>query len=142
MFDVSNPSQPVRLAEFRPQGTTPGAVDRQLGVTPTMTWSYPIVRDGLIYVADINQGLYVLRYSGPRQEQLEQVAFAEGNSDLAATLPASSATTVPLATPTLLAPTAGAGRSPTPLPTIAVVVVGLLLVGAIVAVGRLRRRGR
>jgi hypothetical protein len=86
VFDVGNPAQPVRLAEFRAQGITPGAVDQQLGVTPTMTWTYPIVRDGLIYVADINQGLYVLRYAGPHQEQLGQIAFTEGNSNLTATL--------------------------------------------------------
>ena len=82
VFDVSDPAQPARLAEFRPQAVQPAERDRQLGATLTMTWSYPIVRDGLIYVADINQGLYVLRYRGPHQEQLEEVAFAEGNSNL------------------------------------------------------------
>jgi hypothetical protein len=82
VFDLADPAQPVRLAEFRPQAAQPGARDPQLGATLAMTWSYPIVRDGLVYVADINQGLYVLRYRGPHQEQLEQVAFAEGNSNL------------------------------------------------------------
>ncbi|MDQ6743460.1 MAG: hypothetical protein M3Z97_11215, partial [Candidatus Dormibacteraeota bacterium] len=82
VFDVSNASQPVRLAEFRPQAAEPGARDPQLGATSTLTWSYPIVRDGLIYVADINQGLYVLRYQGPHQEQVAQAGFAEGNSNL------------------------------------------------------------
>ena len=27
-------------------------------------WSYPIIQDGLIYVVDLRNGLYVLKYSG------------------------------------------------------------------------------
>jgi hypothetical protein len=97
VFDISNASAPVRLTEFRPQAVEPGARDPQLGATPTMTWSYPIVRDGLIYVADINQGLYVLRYQGPHQEQVEQVGLAEGNSNQFR--PGIVATPTPSATP-------------------------------------------
>jgi len=64
VFDVSDAAHPQRLAELRPQASEPGAArDPQLGATVTMTWSYPIVRDGLIYVADIDEGLYVLRYN-------------------------------------------------------------------------------
>jgi hypothetical protein len=99
VFDVSNASQPVRVVEFRPQAVEPGARDPQLGATSTMSWSYPIVRDGLIYVADINQGLYVLRYQGPHQEQVAQVAFTEGNSNLTrarAAAPTPSASALPV----------------------------------------------
>jgi hypothetical protein len=145
VFDLSDPAQPARLAEFRPQGITPGAVDSQLGVTPTMTWTYPIVRDGLIYVADINQGLYVLRYQGQHQEQVAQVAFAEGNSNLTATLPPPSPSLRPTAapSPTLLPGSHTAGRTGQPFSTAAVVVVGLLLlvvVGAFAAIRLYRRR--
>jgi hypothetical protein len=106
VFDISNPAAPVRLAEFRPQAVEPGARDGQLGATSTMTWSYPIVRDGLVYVADINQGLYVLRYQGPHQEEVEQVGFAEGNSNqfrtrvVATPTPTSTPTQEPSAQPT------------------------------------------
>jgi hypothetical protein len=145
VFDVSSPAQPARLAEFRAQGITPGALDPQLGVTPTMTWTYPIVRDGLIYVADINQGLYVLRYSGPHQEQVAQVAFAEGNSNLTATL---AATPGPSLRPGLAPGSpvrsgthAAAQLSPHPTSAVIAIVVGLLLVtGGAVAVTRRRRR--
>jgi len=88
VFDLSDPAHPQRLAEFRPRASEPGQRDPQLGATLSMTWSYPIVRDGLIYVADINQGLYVLRYQGPHADDLARVAFAEGNSNLFALLPA------------------------------------------------------
>ena len=42
-------------------------------------WSYPIMRDGLIYIVDIQSGLYVLRYTGPGAEAVEQITLAEGN---------------------------------------------------------------
>ena len=31
-------------------------------------WSYPIIQDGLIYVVDLRNGLYVLKYSGPFEQ--------------------------------------------------------------------------
>jgi hypothetical protein len=145
VFDVSNPTQPARLAEFRAQGTTPGALDPQLGVTPTMTWTYPIIRGGLVYVADINQGLYVLRYQGQHQEQVARVAFAEGNSNLTATLPSPSPSLRPTVapSPTLLPGSHTAGRSSLPFSTVTLVAIGLLLlvvVGIFAAIRLYRRR--
>ena len=32
-------------------------------------WSYPIIEDGLIYVVDIRNGLYVLEYHGPYEDE-------------------------------------------------------------------------
>ena len=56
-------------------------------------WSYPIIKGGLIYVIDIRNGLYILRYSGPHADEINNVKFLEGNSDLgdAAALERSSA---------------------------------------------------
>ena len=45
-------------------------------------WSYPIIRDGLIYVIDIRNGLYILRYTGPHAGQVADIRFFEGNSNL------------------------------------------------------------
>jgi hypothetical protein len=42
-------------------------------------WSYPILRDGLIYVSDIQSGLYVLKYGGPGAEVVNSLPLAEGN---------------------------------------------------------------
>ena len=36
-------------------------------------WSYPIIMDGLIYVVGINEGLYVLKYEGPRREEVDDM---------------------------------------------------------------------
>jgi hypothetical protein len=45
-------------------------------------WSFPIIRNGLIYVVDIRNGLFVLRYRGPHHNSVDHVAFLEGNSNL------------------------------------------------------------
>jgi hypothetical protein len=118
VFDLADPANPRRLAEFRPQASAPGLRDPQLGATLTMTWSYPIVRDGLIYVADIDEGLYVLRYRGLHEEQLAPVAFAEGNSNLTALRPPSPSPTAaaepaspPAASPPPSRPPRPAGRA-------------------------------
>ncbi len=111
IFDTADPANPVRLAEFRAQGQLPGAIDSQLGGLPTtMTWSYPIIRDGLIYVADINQGLFVLRYQGPHQAEVEGLAFSEGNSNLTANLPVPTPPTAAAVSPAS-SPVVAAGRA-------------------------------
>jgi hypothetical protein len=45
-------------------------------------WSFPIVKDGLIYVVDVRNGLYVLRYTGPQADRVAAIDFLEGNSTL------------------------------------------------------------
>ncbi len=50
--------------------------------TKVVMWSYPIIKDGLIYVVDIRNGLYVVRYRGPHQGEVRQIDFLEGNSNL------------------------------------------------------------
>jgi hypothetical protein len=44
--------------------------------------SFPIVKDGLIYVIDLRNGLYILRYTGPRAREVARLSFLEGNSNL------------------------------------------------------------
>jgi hypothetical protein len=144
VFDISDAANPVRLVEFRPQGSQPGERDPQLGATLPMTWSYPIVRDGLIYVADIDEGLYVLRYSGPHQDEVDQLAFSEGNSNLTAVRSA-SASPSPTASAIAAAPKRGsatpAPRS-TPAGAVSPTVLGggLLVLALLVVVGLLAWR--
>jgi hypothetical protein len=44
-------------------------------------WSYPIVKDGLIYVVDLRNGLYVLKYRGAFEREVSRIEFLEGNSN-------------------------------------------------------------
>jgi hypothetical protein len=53
-----------------------------MGTNKVTMWSFPIVSDGLIYVIDLRNGLYVLRYTGPRSGEVSGLDFLEGNSNL------------------------------------------------------------
>ena len=84
MFSTNDPARPEPLAEFVPEPLSsvatedPGLTE---GPDKVAMWSYPIVKDGLIYVVDVRNGLYVLRYKGPYAGELH-VEFLEGNSNL------------------------------------------------------------
>jgi len=52
------------------------------GPNKVVMWSYPIIRNGLIYVIDIRNGLYILRYTGPHADEVADIHFLEGNSNL------------------------------------------------------------
>jgi hypothetical protein len=62
------------------------------GPNKVVMWSFPIIRDGPIYVVDIRNGLYVLRYKGKGQREVRQISFPEGNSNLGDALRLAGAT--------------------------------------------------
>ena len=85
LFSTENPRRPRQLAEFMP--TPLPAVQTEdpalsTGRDKVVMWSYPVVQDGLIYLVDLRNGLYILRYRGPCQEELDAVGFLEGNSNV------------------------------------------------------------
>ncbi|HWC31592.1 MAG TPA: hypothetical protein VG709_00520 [Actinomycetota bacterium] len=53
-----------------------------LGRNKVVMWSFPIIKDGLIYAVDVRNGLYILRYTGPRAAEVAEIRFLEGNSNL------------------------------------------------------------
>jgi len=83
-IDVSNPAEPAQLGEFRPE-PLPFVVteDPRLsaGQDKVVMWSFPIIQDGLIYVADLRNGLYILEYDGWLENQVDNATFLEGNSN-------------------------------------------------------------
>jgi hypothetical protein len=84
-IDVEDPGRPVQAGWFSPAPLpTVATEDPALSAGPNkvVMWSFPIVRNGLIYVVDIRNGLYVLRYTGPRASEVSGVGFLEGNSNL------------------------------------------------------------
>jgi hypothetical protein len=81
--DISDAKDPTALTALRPDPlASVAAEDPGLGGDQVEMWSYPVIQDGLIYVADVRNGLYVLRYHGPWSDQIDAVAFLEGNSNL------------------------------------------------------------
>ncbi len=83
--DISDAASPLQGGWFSP---TPLAAvaneDPALSEGPNkvVVWSYPIISHGLIYVIDIRNGLYILRYTGPHADEVNHVEFLEGNSNL------------------------------------------------------------
>jgi hypothetical protein len=83
-IDVSDPAAPTQLAEFMPQPLSSVTMEDprlSAGDEKVVMWSYPIIRDGLIYVVDLRNGLYVLDYDGAHEEEVESVTFLEGSSN-------------------------------------------------------------
>jgi hypothetical protein len=79
--DLTDPAAPVEVGVFLPDPLPAVAADDfTLGSYPIRIWSSPVVREGLIYVVDIRNGLFVLRYTGPRAAAVTAVALAEGNA--------------------------------------------------------------
>ena len=115
--DVADPTHPVQDGVFvpTPEPLTPGHTDDPVlepGSNGTIAWSYPIIRNGLVYYIDIANGLYIVKYTGPHADEVNSVSFLEGNSNLgdAARLDSGlPATTVAEAPAGWLLPGAGAG---------------------------------
>ena len=81
---IADPTQPRSAAQFLPEPlpavqTEDPALSQ--GRDKVVMWSFPIIKDGLIYVVDIRNGLYILRYHGPFERQVERVGFLDGNSN-------------------------------------------------------------
>jgi hypothetical protein len=82
-IDVRNPKKPKIVATLRSEPLPAVAVeDPGLGGAAVEMWSYPVIQNGLIYVVDVRNGLYVLRYTGVGEQTIESEAFLEGNSNL------------------------------------------------------------
>ena len=83
--DVANPASPSQLGWFSPTPLSAVALEDPAlsrGPNKVVVWSFPIIKDGLIYVVDIRNGLYVLRYTGPGRGEVADIDFLEGNSNL------------------------------------------------------------
>jgi hypothetical protein len=79
--DLSDPANPHEAGAFLPEPLpSVAADDLTLGSYPVRMWSYPIIRNGLIYVVDIRNGLYVLKYTGKGASAVADIARAEGNA--------------------------------------------------------------
>ena len=86
---IQNPQTPYQLAEFMPEPLeTVMLEDPRLSSDPdtgrnekVVMWSYPIIKDGLIYVVDLRNGLYILKYRGAFEKEVQRIGFLDGNSN-------------------------------------------------------------
>jgi hypothetical protein len=82
---IENPLQPTQVAQFSPEPLPSVETEDPVlssGPEKVVMWSYPIIKDGLIYVVDIRNGLYILKYHGPFEAEVAEIRFLEGNSNL------------------------------------------------------------
>ena len=84
-IDISNPRRPRQAGWFAPTPLSSVALEDAAlsrGPNKVVVWSFPIIHDGLIYVVDIRNGLYILRYTGKHSHDVSRIDFLEGNSNL------------------------------------------------------------
>ncbi len=84
-IDIRDPSHPRSTGHFKPDPLEEVATEDPAlsqGTQKVVMWSYPIVKDGLVYVIDVRNGLYILRYSGWGAKSVGRLALLEGNSNL------------------------------------------------------------
>jgi hypothetical protein len=88
-INIQRAHQPSQLAEFFPEPLEEVMLedprlssDEDTGRhEKVVMWSYPIIKNGLIYVVDLRNGLYVLKYSGRFEREVNRIRFLEGNSN-------------------------------------------------------------
>ena len=86
---LNDPRRPYQLAEFTPKPLKQVQLeDPRLSSDPdtgrnekVVMWSYAIVKDGLIYAVDLRNGLYVLKYKGAYEDEVQRVRYLDGNSN-------------------------------------------------------------
>ncbi|MHB8513018.1 MAG: LVIVD repeat-containing protein [Actinomycetota bacterium] len=96
-IDISNPASPQEAGFFvpKPVATTASIPDTTAPIYGAgtdsssapwwvSTWSYPIIRNGYIYVSDVRNGLYILQATAGSDlaNDLAKYKFLEGNSNL------------------------------------------------------------
>jgi len=83
--DLDDPAAPTQAGQYVPAPLAAVTQEDPVlssGQDKVVVWSYPIIRDGLIYVTDVRNGLYILRYTGEDAASVDAVDFLEGNSNL------------------------------------------------------------
>lgn len=84
-IDISDPAAMQQAGWYSPTPLESVANEDpalSMGTNKVVMWSFPVIKDGLIYVVDLRNGLYILRYTGPRASEVSGLSFLEGNSNL------------------------------------------------------------
>ena len=81
---TTNPAGPTPAAGFMPDPLPAVQTEDPAlssGQDKVVMWSFPSIVDGLVYVVDLRNGLYILRYRGPFEEEVARVKFLDGASN-------------------------------------------------------------
>ncbi|MFN2545629.1 MAG: LVIVD repeat-containing protein [Actinomycetota bacterium] len=84
-ISLKDPTHPIQTGVYSPD-PLPAVLQEDpalsAGQDKVVMWSYPVIKDGLIYVVDVRNGLYILRYTGEGAADVSKIGFLEGNSNL------------------------------------------------------------
>ena len=84
VIDTTDPARPAGTAEYRPEPLPVVQTEDPLlssGRDKVVMWSFPTIVDGLVYVVDVRNGLYILRYRGPYEGEVARAKFLDGASN-------------------------------------------------------------
>jgi hypothetical protein len=144
-IDLENPRRPRPAGSFVPEPVESVATEDPAltgGGKGVALWSYPIIKDALIYVVDVRNGLYVLKYQGRWAEEVSAMQFAEGNSNIAGDQTVASAPSPSIPSPGRPPSTDGRSQDRSASgwwPEGPIVLGGLLLALAVLVLLRTRR---
>ncbi|MBW3662459.1 MAG: hypothetical protein KY469_05100 [Actinobacteria bacterium] len=84
-IDISDPTNPTQAGYYYPDPLAYVVTEDpalSAGQDKVVMWSFPVIQDGLIYVVDVRNGLYILHYTGDGSDVIDSLDFLEGNSNL------------------------------------------------------------
>jgi hypothetical protein len=87
-WDIVSPNTPLEVGVWVPKPRKE-VVERFRESPDVWVWPYPVLHKGLVYIADENGGLYVLKYTGPHADELPQEGTFQGNASYPFAPPAS-----------------------------------------------------
>lgn len=79
-WDIANPNLPLEVGVFVPRPRKV-VVERFRNSPDVWVWPYPVFHNGLLYIADENGGLYILKFKGPRADELPEEGTFQGNAN-------------------------------------------------------------
>jgi hypothetical protein len=80
-WDIGIPELPMEVGVFVPKPERQ-VIERFRSSPDVWMWPHPFLHNGLFYVVDENSGLYVLRYRGPRADELPRTGTFHSNDNL------------------------------------------------------------
>jgi hypothetical protein len=89
-ISIADPANPTQAGFFTPAPLAAVATEDPALTTSgnkVAVWTFPIVKNGFVYVGDIRNGLYALRYTGTGADEVARTIFREGNSNLSESCP-------------------------------------------------------
>lgn len=78
-WDVSNSWLLSEVGVFVPKPEFPDVVEPFRNSPDVWVWPHPVIYNGLVYTVDENSGLFILKYTGRRANEVPEEGIVQGN---------------------------------------------------------------